>query len=128
VRMMRRVSRFAWAVRFLAVGAVILSVFVAPFESLLPDVHDGVASVASAQVATAARDLPAETASRPLDSSSNPTKGHPFRVDHCTHSHYLSLGTRVTATMREHHTPALGTSSPELISVLLSPRHRPPIG
>jgi hypothetical protein len=129
--MNRRVSRPVWSVHLLAAGAVILSVFLAPFESLLPDAHDRGASVASAQAVPgpgiAARDVAFAKASQPLDGSSFPTKGHPFRVDHCNHSHYLSVGTRATGTMVESHTFTPGSSSPKLVGVLLSPRHRPPI-
>ena len=131
MRMIRDVSRSVRAVRFLAVGAVTLSVFLTPFESLLPDAHDRAASVVSGQAppdrGIAARDVSVERASRPMDGSSMPTKGRPFRVDHCSHSHYLSLGTRASAAMVETHAAALETSSPKLIGVLLTPRHRPPI-
>jgi len=131
VRMIRDVSRLMWAVRSLAVGAVTLSVFLTPFESLLPDAHDRAASTISGQAlpdpGIAARDVSVERASRPMDGSSIPPKGRPFRVDHCSHSHYLSLGTRASAVMVEAHAAPLETSSPKLIGVLLSPRHRPPI-
>ena len=131
VRMIRCVSRVAWVVRLLAAGAVIFSVFLAPFESLLPDVHDRTASTALAQAVSdpgiAARHVSAERASPPLGTFPNRAKGHPCRVDHCTHSHYLTLAIRLAATIGENHTPTLGTSSPELVSVLSSPHHRPPI-
>jgi len=130
VRMIRCVARGARVVRFLAAGAVIFSVLLARFESLLPDVHDRT-SIASAQAVSdpgiAARQASAERASRPLGTSPNRTNGHPCRVDHCTHSHYLTLAIRLAATIGENHTPTLGTSSPELVSVLSSPHHRPPI-
>ena len=115
----------------MAVGAVTLGVFLTPFESLLPDAHDRSASVVSSQAlpdpGIVSGDVSVERASRPMDRSSIPTKGRPFRVDHCSHSHYLSLGARASVAMIETHAAALETSSPKLIGVLLSPRHRPPI-
>ncbi len=131
MRMSRRFSRVMSAVRSVTAGAVILTVFLGPFESLLPDVHDDHGSVASARTPSdpgnasakvfVARDVP------PLDNSSDRTSGHRFRVDHCSHGHYLSLGTHVAVTIRENRELSVDTYSLELLSVSLSPHSRPPI-
>ena len=131
VRTSRRFSRAVSAVRSATAGAVILTVFLGPFESLLPDVHDDQGSVAPAQVLSdpgnasanvfVARDVP------PLHNSSDRTSGHRFRVDHCSHGHYLSLGTRVAVTISDSRELPVETSSLELLSISLSPHNRPPI-
>ena len=129
--MNRGVSRAANAIRWMTAGTVILGVFLAPFESLLPDVHDIAGSVASAQSVSypgiVSSGTSEERSSLPLDSPSHRTNSHPFRVDHCSHNHYLSLGSHVTVTIGDNRKLFVETLSPELVSVSLSPKHRPPI-
>ncbi len=132
VRMNRRISRPACALRLMTSGVVILGVFLAPFESLVPDVHDNVGSVVSALILSnpsiVSRDMSGGRKSPPVDSSSGQTKEHPFHADHCSHGHCFSLGTSsIAVSLGYVRRLAVETASLELLSVSLSPRHRPPI-
>ena len=122
----------ARAVRGMVVGLAIIGVFLAPFESLLPDLHDIGSLTKSVQTAPdrdiRAADLAGPIDEHPIHTHRDQTSGHTFHVDHCSHSHCLSLGvSRITVSVGDVSRPAVATNSPELLGVTLSPPHRPPI-
>ncbi len=132
VQMNLWLPRAVSAIRSVTAAVVTFGVLLGPFESLLPDVHDDRGSVASEQTlsdpgSTASADVPAARYVPSPGNSTDRTGGHSFRVDHCNHSHYLSLGTRVAVTISGNRALPVETSSLELLSVSLSPHSRPPI-
>lgn len=122
----------ASAVRGMVVGLAIVGVVLAPFESLLPDIHDISSSTKSVQTSPD-RDVRAGGLAKAIDghpshTNGDGTSGHTFHVDHCSHAHCLSLGvSRNAAWTGDVRGLAVESTDPELTGVTLSPLHRPPI-
>jgi hypothetical protein len=115
----------------MVVGLAMIGVFLAPFESLLPDVHD-IGSTKSVETSfdqdIRAADLASVVADQPINPHSDQTSGHRFHVDHCSHAHCLSLGvSRIAVSVGDVRGLAVETNGPQLSGVTLSPLHRPPI-
>lgn len=115
---------------------VVLGVLFGPVEQLLPDAHDGDAAATqqghvtndgdgtrSAAGGAAPRALPADHQGSPAQAPV-----HTSHVDHCAHSHALTLGTAVRVEAESVSAPdPYDTASARLESISLAPQQRPPI-
>lgn len=104
----------------------ILCVSLAPFESLIADVHDDVSP-------TSAACIPHDTCSA-QDHTSLPSDGserdtHRFHVDHCSHTHLAAVPLRNGNGCAHLGAPRDGVGEPPGLheSIVLPTQQRPPI-
>lgn len=112
--------------RRLMTFAGVLCVSLAPFESLVADVHDNLSTIPAVCSADDTCDAQ-EHASLPSDGSGRDT--HRFHVDHCAHSHLAAVPLRDGSGRANPpaHRDGIGEPCGLHESIVLPPQQRPPI-
>ncbi len=115
------------AIRQAVAFVALLGVCITPMESLIPDIHDGDALVAT-EAGGGITDLSSSHTPRSGDGSLPSGQSHLVHMDHCSHAHCFGLGLVHGNDFGDGlELPPIDNVRSAPASVSIPPHHRPPI-